>query len=297
LSQTILIDHSYLRKASQDQYAAEIQALRQLIQDRRASFVSSAITLIEIAKYPDQELNIREARLIDSLGPLWLRTRLDLIGDELLNAFHAWRGEPDLKTPINPFLVSPGQYAATGRVLVLQNGQDSAEGIVRNFHERPSLMDRIRQGESSSDYRNTLAELRRRQESSQAEFEAVRKRAEREMIRELAPFRDRAGNFTRTEEREKFIEEVDPSACPTLATEIALFYLRIQRPFSPENSELWDLQYAESALPYVDVAVFDRQFADLVRQAARRCETVRAASFSNLAEAIECLGRARDSQA
>jgi len=80
----------------------------------------------------------------------------------------AW--EPDLRTSINPFHVSPGQYAATGRVLVLESGQDSAEGIVRHFHERPSLMERVRQGESYSNYRNTLAELRRRQEASPADF-------------------------------------------------------------------------------------------------------------------------------
>jgi len=95
----------------------------------------------------------------------------------------------------------------------------------------------------------------------------------------MAPFRDRTGSFTRTEERERFIREVDPSACPSLATEIALLQLRIQRPFSPEDSELWDLQYAASALPYVDVMVLDRQFADLVRQAADAARWLRLLPF------------------
>ena len=43
--------------------------------------------IFEIARHADHDSNLREARLIDELRPRWLKWRLDLMGEELLNAF------------------------------------------------------------------------------------------------------------------------------------------------------------------------------------------------------------------
>ena len=83
---TFFVDHSFLRKASGGQFSSEIRVVKDLIRVDKVRFVASGIHLLEIAKYSNPESNIQEARLIDSLGPLWLRDRLDLVGEELRNA-------------------------------------------------------------------------------------------------------------------------------------------------------------------------------------------------------------------
>ena len=286
---TLLLDHSFLRRAADGHLETELAEMKELVRAGTVNLVVSFIHLYEISKYPDHASNLREARLIDSLEPSWLRFRLDLLRDEILNVFHRWRGEYDIHQPVNPFFVSPGQYAVGSKILIIEPDSSSAQGIVCYLHQHPEVLKPLLAAQQGPSYVRTLATLAEYDRRNRRSLDKAHRLAERSIIDELAPDRDLKGNILTAAERKRFVHKVDPSKCPTLATESALLRACLKRNFLPSPSEEWDRKLAESALPYVDVVVVDKQFADLVRRAARKCGAIKSRCFSTVRAALQFL--------
>lgn len=284
---SIAVDHFSLRRCADGKQQDGIAKIHQMADTGRIQFVTSLIHMYEIAKHSDHASNLREARLIDSLRPKWLHWRLDLIAQELLNLFHCWRGEQHLERAIDPFVVSPSQQLPGGKIRLIERDASSAEGIVTWLQGDSRRYQEIRDAEAFTKYRDTLKRLSEARATDPDFFNAIRVKATKGLVSQLAPERDWNGNFTLVKERKDFVEQVNPRDSPTLATELALQEFRTRRPFLPEASEEWDLQFATAALPYVDVTIFDRQFCDLVRQAARTCRAIKSRYFADLSKAIE----------
>lgn len=283
---TVALDHSFLRRASEGKLEAEFASLKRLAESGKVQYVASVIHLFEIAKHPNRERNIEEAKLIDSLRPRWLKYRLDLIGEELLNLFHVWRGEPHFCRGIEPVVTSPSQQLSAGRIRIIEPDASSAEGIVSYLQSHPEQLEKLNKLEAFINYIATLKQLSEARSKGTAEFKKIREKGARDLVRALAPERDHSSNFTRASEREQFANEMDPWDCPTLATELTLFEYRVRRNFIPEASEAWDLQFATAAVPYITVTAFDRQFHNLVSQAARACKWIKSSFHPTVAEAL-----------
>lgn len=285
-----MIDHSRLRMAAdgrlQKSEAAAFECLRKRVAAGEVRFVASLVHLWEIARHGDRASNEREGQLIDSMRPVWAKLRVRLIEEELLNAFHAWRGEHDLVDSINPFLVSPSAYSVS---LIIVPGQDSAS--VQRIWLTPKTRETVMN--SISPYVRNQTRLIELQKQQPNDVKRSLENAPHEMARRNAPVRDRRGNFTKKAERELFASQFKVNDSPSMHVEQAMVWAKVRRgtAFKVELSEAMDTMYAESTLAYVDVVVLDRHFTELVRQATQYWPGMRGRCFADISKALDYLDR------
>jgi len=286
---TILIDHSWLRKASDGNLpqceVATLERIRGGVADGRFRFVASLLHLQEIYAHGDRESNEREASLIDSLAPTWIRFRSWLVQQELLDAFHTWKGQGHLVKPLDPFVPSPFGYIGDAPP---STEQDTALGFLKwvwSDHAKDAVLQR------AANY-TVLMKMACMSVAAHPEtlLPFIKRKAYKQALEEL-PQIDRQGNAISQTERERFAEQFAPSHAPTACVEHAFMRALVRRSTEEqvEQSEVFDAMYADSALPHLDVVVLDKRCVEMSQQARRDCPKMRAECFSHPHEALDYL--------
>ncbi len=254
----IYCDHNFLVSLFSE---AEVykDRLRTMISEGVITFVFSMWHWVEMSKDRDDTRALALAEFADSLSPGWLRDRVSLHREHVMEAFCGWLG---IAYRMPPAVVSRREMLADLHNQPVASVPDiGSREFVQRWRARPNSLQPIIAAHQNNmqSFGWLRAHLRR--------VTRERDGARRAALRRFLPARTPAGLEIDSETRARFLQECNFSQCGTLAVEVAIS----ERDWHFLGQMRWqhfiDWQHVVPALPHVDAfATNDRRIARLVKR-------------------------------
>jgi len=250
LDQVALLKLGY--SAKDDGFRASVNAV---IASGLVTVVVSSWHLVETAHKTNLQKAIALAEFIDSLNPMWLLERLNIMKLDVEEDFYRFAN-----VDFEPMPRVTTRSAAIGSLL---GERDSprydipSRDFVRQWIERPdqtAVLDRSYRGNAEAlTWARGLA-------AAGKMTSPVTAAIDREYLRRLIPARTRSGLDTGRELRDQYLEQADVRRIPSLAIETAISKREWVSQGGADRNTLIDKMHLTAALPYTDEIVSDDRF-------------------------------------
>lgn len=248
----VYCDHNFLINAFAENDAYK-ERLRAVVEAGAIQFVLSTWHWVEMAKDENTVRGLHLADFADSLRPLWLRDRTRIQADEVANSFFAFMNLQYTPTP-------PISTLAT----VIAEITEKSEKITARYTQSRPFVQHLQTPQGTKelahaysanfDSQKFLRDARHRSNHQHRLTRPLRRKVDREWLKQLLPVKTPAGVKIDRKTRRAFLAQNQPQDFRCLAVESALSQDAVELDRALPEREFRDRQHAMS-IPYVEFLV------------------------------------------